>query len=150
MAPNYYFDVKKIDWSMSRLSKGILNTTNDCDIVKTRRRNYQYLYNSLLNIPTLHPLFDDLPNYVCPLSFPALVKDRNHWCNALNANGIQAYEWWAGYHRGFDWEEFPEACTLKNNLLTLPVHQDLDIHQMEYIAGCVKKIAEEIYKSNPC
>lgn len=142
MPKSNYFDGQKIDWSISRLSKGILNTTNPDNIVETRRRNYQYLYNALLNIPTIHSLFNDLPNNVCPLSFPALVKDRNRWCKALNANGILAYEWWAGYHKGFDWGEFSESRTLKNNLLTLPIHQSLDIYHMKHIANCVKFIAE--------
>ena len=150
MPQSNYFDEQKIDRYISRLSKGILNTTNPEKIVEKRRRNYQYLNKALFNIPALQPLFDDLPNNVCPLSFPALVEDRSRWCKALNANGILAYEWWAGYHRGFDWDEYPEACNLKDNLLTLPVHQDLDINHMEYIAGCVKQIAGEIYKSNPC
>jgi perosamine synthetase len=147
MPQNNYFDKQKIDWSISRLSKGILNTTNPDKIVEKRRRNYQYLYKALFNIPTLHPLFDDLPNNVCPLSFPALVEDRNRWCKALNANGILAYEWWAGYHQSFDWEEFPEARHLKNNLLTLPVHQSLDVGHMEYMAKCVKLIAEESHNN---
>jgi len=142
MVPNHYFDEKKLDWSMSRLSKGIISTTNADKIVETRRRNYQHLYNSLINIAALHPLFDDLPNHVCPLSFPVLVKDRNRWCKILNFNGILTYEWWAGYHRGFDWGVFPEARYLKNNLLTFPVHQSLDVSHMEYIAKCVKLIAE--------
>ena len=141
---DYYFDVQKIDWSMSRLSMGILNTANSFKIIDKRRRNFQYLYNSLVNTPNLHPLFDDLPNNVCPLWFPALVKDRSRWCKALDAHGIIVPEWWAGYHRGFDWGEFPEARMLKNNLLTLPIHQDLDIYHMEYIAECVKFIGRDL------
>jgi len=147
IAPDNYFDLKKINWSMSRLSKGILNTTNPYNIVGKRRRNYQYLYNSLFNVPTLQILYDDLPDDVCPLSFPFIVKERKRWCNALDAKGILVYEWWAGYHQGFDWGNFPEACNLKDNLLTLPVHQNLDTYHMEYIANCVKDIAEVNDKS---
>ena len=144
IAPDYYFDVQKIDWSISRLSMGILNTSNSYKIIDKRRRNYQYLHNSLVDTPNLQPLFDDLPNNICPLWFPALVKDRSRWCKALDAHGILVPEWWAGYHRGFDWEEFPEARMLKNNLLTLPIHQDLDIYHMEYIAEYVRLIGRDL------
>jgi hypothetical protein len=52
-----------------------------------------------------------------------------------------AVEWWAGYHRSFNWDEFPEACYLKDHLLTLPIHQDLGVTQMKYIGRCVNEIA---------
>ena len=141
MPKSNYFDEQKIGWSLSGLSRGILSITNPDKIVEIRRRNYQYLHNALFNIPTLQLVFDELPDDVCPLSFPFFVKDRSRWCKALEDSGILVYEWWAGYHRGFDWKEFPEARHLKNNLLTLPVHQGLDVHHMEYIAECVKLLA---------
>ncbi|MCK5231873.1 MAG: DegT/DnrJ/EryC1/StrS aminotransferase family protein [Desulfobulbaceae bacterium] len=142
-------DEQKIDWSMSRISKGVLSTTNPNKIIEKRRRNYQYLHNSLFNIPSFNPLFNGLPDNVCPLSFPFFVKDRNRWYNALSDKGLLVLGW-PGYYPRFDWDEFPEACNLKDNLLTLPVHQSLDIYHMEHIAKCVKYIAEEDYKSKPC
>lgn len=143
------FDEQKIDWSMSLLSKGVLTTANPNKIIDKRRRNYKRLHNALFNIPAFSPLFDELPDNVCPLSFPFLVKDRNRWYKTLSDKGILVLGW-PGYYPGFDWDEYPEACNLKDNLLTLPVHQYLDINHIEYIAGCVKQIAGEIYKSNPC
>jgi dTDP-4-amino-4,6-dideoxygalactose transaminase len=47
---------------------------------------------------------------------------------------------WPSYHRGFDWKAFPEVRHLKNDLLTLPVHQGLGSDHMTYIAQCVKLI----------
>jgi len=143
------FDEQKIDWSMSRISKGVLNTSNLNKIIEKRRSNYKYLHSALFNIPSFSPLFDVFPDNVCPLSFPFLVKDRHRWYNKLSDKGILVLGW-PGYYPGFNWDEFPEACNLKDNLMTLPVHQDLDTNQMEYIASCVIQIAEEIYKSNSC
>jgi len=138
-----YFDGQKIDWSISRLSKGILSKTDPDKIVEIRRRNYQRLHETLRNTNCVQLLFDDLPNDVCPLSFPVFVKDRTRWCNALEDKGIPAGGW-PSYHRGFDWKEFPEARHLKNDLLTLPVNQSLDVHHMEYIAKCVMLIGKTI------
>ena len=140
MPKSNYFDAQKIDWSMSKLSRGILNNVNPDRIVETRRRNYRYLHGELLHTPSIQLLFDELPDGVCPLSFPFFVSDRNHWYEALEERGILVGGW-PSYHRGFDWKEYPEARHLKNDLLTLPVHQDLDDHHMEYIAKCVKLIA---------
>lgn len=136
-----YFDAQKIGWSISGLSKGILSQINPYMIFEARRRNYQLLHNSLVNIPSIRLLFDDLPDNVCPLSFPVFVKDRNHWLKSLESRGIPAGGW-PSYHRDFDWKEFPEAIYLKDNLLTLPVDQGLSAHHMEYMVECVKLIAE--------
>jgi dTDP-4-amino-4,6-dideoxygalactose transaminase len=86
-------------------------------------------------------LFDDLPDNVCPLSLPIYVNDRNLWADALENLGVLVGGW-PSYHRGFDWKDFPEARHLKNDLITLPVHQDLELYHMEYIAECVQSIAE--------
>ena len=139
MPKSNYFDKQKIDWPISRMSKGILYRLNSKIIFEIRRRNYQYLKESLINIAAIRLLYKDLPDGVCPLSFPILVKDRNRWCQALEDCGILVGGW-PSYHRRFSWAEFPEAQNLKDNLLTLPIHQDLGLHQMEYIARCVKLI----------
>ena len=142
MPESNYFDGEKIDWTMSKLTGGILSQMNPGRIVETRRRNYRHLQSALEGIPSLQRLYDDLPDDVCPLSFPLFVNARERWCKALEEKGILVGGW-PSYHRGFDWEEFPEARHLKNNLLTLPVHQDLEVDHMEYIAECVKTVAGE-------
>lgn len=142
MPKSNYFDEEKIGWAISRLSKGVIHKTNPHKIFEIRRRNYQHLLIALRDIPSIKILFDNLPENVCPLSFPYLVDDRTSWSDALGYKGILVGGW-PSYHRGFDWREYPEARHLKNDLLTLPVHQDLDLHQMDYIAQCVKSIAED-------
>jgi dTDP-4-amino-4,6-dideoxygalactose transaminase len=142
MPKGNYFDSQKLDWTISRLSKRILNKTDPERIVGIRRRNYQCLHNALHKNVSVELLFDALPEEVCPLSFPVFVKDRSWWVDRLERNGILVGGW-PSYHRGFNWKEYPEARYLKNNLLTLPVHQSLDLHQMDYIAECVKSVANE-------
>jgi len=142
MPQSNYFDPQKIEWSISRLSKRILSKTSPQEIIKARRRNYQYLHEALRNVPSIRLLFDALPDGVCPLSFPIYVNDRNCWAQALENNGILVGGW-PSYHRGFSWKDFPEARHLKNDLLTLPLHQGLALHQMAYIAECVQSIAKD-------
>lgn len=142
MPKSNYFDEKKIDWTISRLSKGILSKTDPQKIVEIRRRNYRHLYNAIRHIPAIQLLYDDLPDEVCPLALPLYVKDRNFWCNSLEDKGILVGGW-PSYHRGFDWTQYPEARRLKNDLITLPIHQNLDVPHMEYIAECVESVAEE-------
>jgi len=141
MPKSNYFDQQKIGWTLSRLSKGIICQTKPQQIVEIRRRNFQYLLKTLRDIPSIQFLFDELPDNVCPLSFPFYVNDRTYWSNALESNGILVGGW-PSYHRGFNWEEFPEARHLKNDLVTLPVHQYLHPNHMEYISQCVQSMAE--------
>ncbi len=135
-----YFDASKVDWSISRISRGVLGKTLPNQIFERRRSNYLRLHTALSKIPPLQLLFDGLPDDVCPLAFPVFVQNRKNWEAALEDRGILVGGW-PSYHRGFDWKEFPEARHLKNDLLTLPVHQDLNDQHMEYIAQCVRSVA---------
>jgi dTDP-4-amino-4,6-dideoxygalactose transaminase len=60
--------------------------------------------------------------------------------------GIAAIAWWAGYHRELRWEEFTEARFLKDRLLVLPIHQDLDQLHMRFIEMCVRNIVQLVSK----
>ncbi len=78
-------------------------------------------------------MYDELPDRVCPLYLPVLVEDREAVSIRLNEMGIMAVQWWAGFHREFDWAEFPEAKYLKDHLLAVPVHQQLTQQNIDYI-----------------
>ena len=80
------------------------------------------------------------PAGACPLAFPFVVADRSYWRSQLERRGI-LIQGWPGYYPGFDWAAYPQACYLKDRLLTLPVHQNLTFAHMEYIAQCVTEVA---------
>lgn len=141
MLESNYFDEQKKDWDMSGITKQILKKIEPEKIIHKRRRNYLYLCAELQSVSSIKILFNDLPENVCPMSFPLFFKIRKEAYRELSKNGILV-QGWPGYYPGLNWDDFPEACNLKDNLLTLPVHQDLDIHHMEYIAECVKAIGE--------
>jgi perosamine synthetase len=104
-------------------------------IVRRRRRNYLRLAEMLDGIPGFEPLFHKLPEGVCPLSFPLIVSNRDACVRALLTRGIEAFPWWGGFHRNaINWPQFPDACWLKHNLLTLPIHQGLDDQHLSYVA----------------
>ena len=83
------------------------------------------------------------------MAFPFVVEDRSYWYSQLETRGILV-QGWPGYYPGFDWDAYPEACYLKDTLLTLPVHQDLTLAHMEYIAGCVRELATLAPSDRPC
>ena len=63
---------------------------------------------------------------------PVRVKNchRNALVKALQAEGIAAMPWWAGYNRHLDFSDRPgidlsAARTLKDTIVSLPIHQYL-------------------------
>jgi perosamine synthetase len=140
MLQSNYFVPERADWTMSRVARGILESVNASEIVRVRRRNFDYLMKALTDVPRFSPVIDALPDGTCPLAFPFVAEDRRDWYRQLQARGILV-QGWPGYYPGFDWKACPGACRLKDNLLTLPVHQGLNLGHMDYIVECVQDVA---------
>lgn len=140
MPQGYYFDKRIENWSMTSVSRQILQQT-DPEMVKRRRReNYICLLENIRHLSNVEPLFDALPDGVCPLGLLVKVPKRSVVCQALNACGIASFPWWEGYHRQFTWEAFPEAKELKDTLLYLPINQSLYELHVHYIARCLERV----------
>lgn len=140
MPQSYYFDKTLESKTISGITRHILKHTSPEYIVKQRRINYMHLLNATKGSKILTPLFHYLPEGVCPLFFPVIVKDREAVYRQFTAQGIAVTRWWSGYHRAFDWREFSEAKYLKDHLLTIPVHQQLSSDEVEYICSIISSI----------
>jgi len=119
---------------ISGVSGRMLNGFSERSIVAQRRSNFLRYLASFEECKGIVPLFKELPAGVCPLRFPILVSKRDGARARLYRSSIDAGCWWKGYYRGLPWEEFPEACFLKDHVLTLPVHQGLTENDIMYIA----------------
>ena len=142
--PHCYFDEKTKDWSISRISKGILQQVDPTGIVNGRRENYRRLLEGLRSVPGIRPLYGDLPDGVCPLVFPVIVADPRRWQSSLNALRVFPFGWWRGYHPSLSWEDFPEARELKNHLLAFSVDQHLEQDQIRQMLESIKTVSLEI------
>lgn len=134
MLPNMYYNDEYSNWHLSAISNRILRSFNADYIYAKRRENYILMLSLLKVGGPFQPLFNQLPPGVCPLHFPVLVNNRDKIVTKLNKMGINSHYWWKGYHRELPWKDFPESCYLKNNLLTLPIHQDLSQGEIQYVA----------------
>ncbi len=141
MPGDYYFDPGLIGRRMSWLAKRPLGGMSPAAAIAARRRNYQTYQRLLAGVPAATPLLAELPEAVCPLNFPVLVRDRDRLARELGALGIAVAPWWAGYHRGLDLADFPEARQLKDHVLALPLHQGLNEVQ---IAAVVQALAARV------
>lgn len=140
MPQSYYYNHKYSNKIMSSFTQCLIKTYRPRDIVLKRRHNYRTLDSLLKNHPGLSPLYNELPDQVCPLCYPLLVEDRDAMAKELSRQSIDARGWWRGFHKMLPWAEFPEASFLKKHLLTLPVHQDLSEAALEYMARCFKQL----------
>lgn len=128
-----------------RLALGAVRRINIGEVVRKRRDNYELLRRRLFGTKNISLLWNEpLDNEICPLGLPLLVSNRTRWCEQLNASGIAVTRWWSGCHRGLDWSEYSDALDLKERLILLPVHQQLNTPHMEYIAQTVQSLASDL------
>jgi perosamine synthetase len=145
--PDMYYDESLSDTNISALSKRILRSLDSDLIIKIRRRNFELLNSLLEGCDFIEPLFSKLPEGVCPLYFPVLVDNRNDIHTQLNKVGIGARAFWMGYHPAFPWDDFPDACHLKDRVLALPINQELSPNDIKYIANETIRISSD-YKNH--
>lgn len=134
MPYSYYYDENLSDRKISKITKRMLGTFDVPSIVSRRCDNFITYLRLLSDVKKIKPLFKGLPDGVCPLFFPITVNNREELCRELNEQSIDAVAFWSGYHRDLPWDDFPDACFLKENLLALPVHHQLNTEHIRFIA----------------
>jgi perosamine synthetase len=149
MPADYYITHRKLNWRMSSTTRSILKHVNPDQVIRRRRANYMQLLEALRTVAQARPLFDSLPSGVCPIAFPIRVSNRALWMLELRRRGVAVIPWWAGYHRDLSWTDFAEARRLKNEVLAVPIHQDLRGNTIGRIADCIYATAACIAPRRP-
>jgi dTDP-4-amino-4,6-dideoxygalactose transaminase len=140
MPRRYYFSTEQdADRDLHPKASAILNSLSWQQVTRARRRNYQRMAELLDGVSGIKFLFPQVPPFTCPLALPLLVPNRDLFSRTLQAKGIAANPWWAGFHqRALDWSRFPDACWLKHNVLTLPIYQGMEDKDLSAIAEIVE------------
>jgi len=123
---------------ISGYSKKMLPKFDFAAIIDKRRTNFQRLLNNLKRAKSVTPLHKKLPNGVCPLGFPILVKDRESVKKMLVRNRIYPPVHWK-LPKEVDENEFPVSWRISNHILTLPIDQRYSAADMDFIAGTLSK-----------
>ena len=133
---SYYFSRAMGDRKLSRVSAWLMRSMDLAEIRARRRLNYSLLLKQILPIPGHEPLFKNLPTGVCPLSLPIVTRNARELAHKLRAQSIPAIAWWSGYHRSFpNCGGFEEARFLKDHVVALPIHHQLDAGAIDFIAA---------------
>jgi perosamine synthetase len=134
------FDEKMANSPISRLSRLMLEHCEVERIIAKRRGNYGYLQHRLAELRGIRLLFDDLPAGACPWVLPLFLEEIPNGHLFLRKLGIPAVTWGGVRHPGICSAEFPAADFLYENLIFLPIHQDLREKDLDRIIEGVKRV----------
>jgi dTDP-4-amino-4,6-dideoxygalactose transaminase len=132
-------DAGVIPFGMGRIARHLLARIRPAEVIATRRRNFEHLASLLGG--SVRPLFRELPEGVCPLSFPLLVRDKPRVHEELLADGVGNVNFWSRTRPEVPREQFPEAQFLRGAVLEVPIHQGFEPKHIEFIAERVLKRA---------
>lgn len=133
------FEPELVDVGMSSVTRFILDRVDAAGVVDRRRGNYLRLQSLLEG--DVRPFHPSLPEGVCPLSFPIVVRDQARAHDGLLSAGVESTTRWPRSHPAIPQDEFPETAFLRAHLLEIPIHQGLGPRHIEYIARRVNEHA---------
>lgn len=125
---------------ISALSLALLRRCDPAAAMQRRRANYVRLDALLHDVPGYRPLHTVLLDGAVPLYFPLLVRDRTELLLRLQAQGIATFVFGMFRHPALDPARFPETRRLRDEILCLPVHQDLRDGDVERIANVLRPL----------
>jgi dTDP-4-amino-4,6-dideoxygalactose transaminase len=126
----------------SAVSRRLLRAASPARVVGRRRRHFARLLDACRDLSWATPIFDELPEGVCPLGLPLVAEERDRWRDALLRNGVNVRTYWEQLPPAVDTDHFPDAGWLRDRILILPVHQGLPIDGVEWLARLLPKLPE--------
>lgn len=137
-----HFEPGHVNLGISPLSLRIARAHDFADTIALRRHNYRVLHEQLA--PVCPPLFESLPDGVCPLFYPLRVKHKAEVLQRLHSGGIEAIDFWRDPHPACDPRSFPESTELRNSIIEIPCHQDISTETLYRMAAVVHHAVCEI------
>lgn len=134
------FDPSLLDQPMSRLSTWLQKHSDIAAIIASRRQNFQFLRNDFQSMPGVTLLHTELPEHGCPWVLPAFFDGVADAHLRLQEQGVPAVNWAGVRPSAVPLGAFPDVDFLYNNLVFLPIHQNLTPSALQAIVEAVRKI----------
>ena len=144
-SPTALQNVADAQLTMSGISRLIIQNQEFDKIVERRRTNYRHLQSLLEDISP--PVFPDLPEGVCPLFFPFATRRKRELCERLHVSGVEAVPFWLHGEFSPPRGAFPEVDVLRDTVLELPCHQDLQHEDIERLGETVRSVMADMGES---
>jgi dTDP-4-amino-4,6-dideoxygalactose transaminase len=100
-----------------------------------RAANYAFLLERLKRF--VPEPFTRLHEGASPFAFPIQSERNKELLDRLHQHGIWVENSWPVPHPDLKATDFPRAAALRKNVITLPVHQELGIKELERIVSVV-------------
>jgi dTDP-4-amino-4,6-dideoxygalactose transaminase len=126
---------------MSALSRRLAAVADPERTVERRRSNWSALDALLCGTPGYCKVFETLPDGACPLFLPVWSADRRRLMKDLNALGVETFVFGAYPHPRLDTAAFPETARLRDEMLCLPIHDQLGEAQLRHIAAAFEAVS---------
>ncbi|MBV8843709.1 MAG: DegT/DnrJ/EryC1/StrS family aminotransferase [Bryobacterales bacterium] len=135
---NLAWNINLVNLAMSPVSDRVIKGLDYSSIREKRRANFEHLQQRIGDRVCMPRR--DLPEGMCPLFFPVLVRDKRATAQALRRKGVEAVEFWSDRQKPAGIS--PDAMFLRDHVLELPIHQGVNSSQIEFIA-------DEVLRLNP-
>jgi dTDP-4-amino-4,6-dideoxygalactose transaminase len=125
---------------ISQLSLALIERFDPAQIVARRRRNYERLDAMLRDAVGYRPVVASLPEECCPLYLPIFLRNRLGVFVKLFAARVEPFIFGMFHHPSMRIDAFPESARMRDEILCLPIHQDLvdaDIDRVATLARAV-------------
>lgn len=136
---SFDFDPRWVDKRSSLFARGMLRLVSPGRIAALRRANWLRLDRALRGLPGVQPLFDTLPEGVCPWVYPLLAEDAPRLAARLSAAGVPVVGFGRPLWQGVDASVCPNAARLSASVLSLPCHQELREHELDWMIAAATK-----------
>ena len=128
-----------VAWAASGITRRLLARADWVGIASSRRHNYDYLSDSIAGIPGIDRFQRELPTRMVPLVLPVRVQQRPRVESHLAASGVSVYRFGAGIEAATHPEGPPELRRLREEILGLPIHQDLGSRELDHVAAALRR-----------
>jgi dTDP-4-amino-4,6-dideoxygalactose transaminase len=72
-----------------------------------------------------------------PFAFPIQSHRQEEVLGLLRRHGVAAVNFWSVPHPSLPVADFPQAAALRDSVITLPVHQELSVRELDRIVDAV-------------
>lgn len=115
---------------MSLLTEMLISSQSHSSVIKARVSNFKH-YHSILEKINKFSYLINYSNYICPLSYPFLSSDSKNIKDKLIKKNIFTATYWPT--KNVNNKSIQSELNFQNNLIHLPLSQDLTINNLNYI-----------------
>lgn len=124
-------------YSIDDISNSIISELDINKLITKRRKNFKFLLKALKEIKGIEPVFNNMPDNICPLFFPVFLdKGREKFKRLLINESIYCPIHWP-IPQQIDISNYPLSEKIYNSILSIPCDQRYNAGDMGRIVNII-------------